>query len=63
VKEALIKARGCGFAYPPARFEVPKPLRSGASQATFTFPGETAPVWRITHRSADGYAAELAQSV
>ena len=62
VKEALIKARGSGFAYPPARFEVPEPLRAGASQATFTFPGETAPVWRITDLSADGYAAALAQA-
>lgn len=63
VKEALIKARGCGFAYPPARFEVPEPLRADASEATFTFPGETAPVWRITDLSADGYAAALAQAV
>jgi 4'-phosphopantetheinyl transferase len=62
VKEALIKARGCGFAYPPARFEVPERLRSGAGQATFTFPGETAPVWRITDLSTDGYAAALAQA-
>jgi len=63
VKEALIKARGSGFAYPPARFEVPEPLRSGAAEATFTFPGEAAPVWRISDLSADGYGAALAQAV
>lgn len=63
VKEALIKARGCGFAYHPARFEVPEALRAGASEATFTFPGEAAPLWRITDLSADGYAGALAQAV
>jgi 4'-phosphopantetheinyl transferase len=62
VKEALIKARGCGFAYPPARFEVPEPLWTGAGQASFTFPGETAPLWRITDLSDDTYAAALAQA-
>lgn len=62
VKEALIKARGSGFAYPPARFEVPEPLRAGAGRGAFTFPGEAAPVWRITDLSEDGYAAALAQA-
>jgi 4'-phosphopantetheinyl transferase len=62
VKEALIKARGSGFAYPPARFEVPAGIRAGAGQGTFTFPGETTPVWRITDLGADGYAAALAQA-
>jgi 4'-phosphopantetheinyl transferase len=62
VKETLIKARGSGFAYPPARFEVPAGIRAGAGQGTFTFPGETKPVWRITDLSADGYAAALAQA-
>jgi len=61
VKEALIKARGSGFAYPPARFEVPEALRSGAAQARFSFPGEPTPVWHITDLSEDGYAAALAQ--
>jgi len=62
VKEALIKARGCGFAYPPVRFEVPQALRTGASHGTFTFPGETVPVWRITDLSEGVYAAALAQA-
>jgi 4'-phosphopantetheinyl transferase len=61
VKEALIKARGSGFAYPPARFEVPEPLRAGASHAMFSFPDETA-VWRITDLSEEGYAAALAET-
>lgn len=60
VKEALIKGRGCGFAYPPARFEVPALLRAGAAGATFTFPGEISPVWHITDLSREGYVAALA---
>ena len=39
-KEALIKAKGMGFACPPRGFAVPDALREGACSALFTFPGE-----------------------
>jgi 4'-phosphopantetheinyl transferase len=58
-KEALIKARGCGFAYPPRRLAVPDALLAGGSCAPFTFPGERL-VWQVTDLSDGAYAAALA---
>jgi 4'-phosphopantetheinyl transferase len=59
-KEALIKAKGTGFACPPRSFAVPDALREGARSALFTFPGETTP-WLVTDLSEGAYAAALAQ--
>jgi len=59
-KEALIKAKGTGFACPPRSFAVPDALLAGARSAPFTFPGETTP-WLVTDLSEDAYAAALAQ--
>jgi 4'-phosphopantetheinyl transferase len=59
-KEALIKAKGTGFACPPRSFAVPDALLAGARSAAFTFPGETA-TWLITDLSEGAYAAALAQ--
>jgi 4'-phosphopantetheinyl transferase len=61
-KEALIKARGTGFACPPRSFAVPDALREGARRALFTFPGETA-TWLVTDLSEGAYAAALAQAL
>jgi 4'-phosphopantetheinyl transferase len=59
-KEALIKARGTGFACPPRGFAVPDALLEGGRSASFTFPGETA-AWLVTDLSDGAYAAALAQ--
>ena len=59
-KEALIKAKGTGFACPPRSFAVPDALREGARSVLFTFPGETA-TWLVTDLSEGAYAAALAQ--
>jgi 4'-phosphopantetheinyl transferase len=61
-KEALIKARGCGFAYPPRQFTLPAALVGGAREAPFTFPGEAAPTWLVTDLSEGDYAAALVQA-
>jgi 4'-phosphopantetheinyl transferase len=58
-KEALIKAKGTGFACPPRGFSVPDALVAGARSAPFTFPGETT-AWLLTDLSAGDYAAALA---
>ena len=58
-KEALIKAKGTGFACPPSGFAVPDTLREGAHSAPFTFPGETAR-WLLTDLSEGSYVAALA---
>jgi 4'-phosphopantetheinyl transferase len=58
-KEALIKAKGTGFACPPRSFAVPDALREGARSAPFAFPGETAS-WLVTDLSEGAYAAALA---
>ena len=58
-KEALIKAKGTGFACPPRGFAVPEALVAGARSAPFTFPGETAG-WLLTDLSEGDYAAALA---
>ncbi|MGH6921308.1 MAG: 4'-phosphopantetheinyl transferase family protein [Geminicoccaceae bacterium] len=60
-KEALIKAKGTGFACPPRGFAVPPALIEGASCATFSFPGETTP-WLVTDLSEGAYAAALAHA-
>lgn len=60
-KEALIKAKGCGFAYPPRNFAMPDALLGGDRRAAFSFPGEAA-VWQVTDLSAGDYAAALAQA-
>jgi 4'-phosphopantetheinyl transferase len=60
-KEALIKAKGCGFAYPPRQFGLPDALVGGERRAAFSFPGEAA-VWQVTDLSEGDYAAALAQA-
>jgi 4'-phosphopantetheinyl transferase len=60
-KEALIKATGMGFAYPPRGFAVPDALLEGGRCASFTFPGETA-AWLVTDLSDGAYAAALAHA-
>jgi 4'-phosphopantetheinyl transferase len=60
-KEALIKAKGVGFACPPRGFAVPDALLAGARCARFAFPGETR-TWLITDLSKGAYAAALAQA-
>jgi 4'-phosphopantetheinyl transferase len=60
-KEALIKAKGVGFACPPRRFAVPGALLAGARRARFAFPGESA-TWLVTDLSEGAYAAALAQA-
>ena len=62
-KEALIKARGSGFAYPPRDFSVPEAMLDGGRDAYFTFPGERSPVWRLLDLTEGRYAAALAQTV
>ncbi|MEM7021255.1 MAG: 4'-phosphopantetheinyl transferase superfamily protein [Pseudomonadota bacterium] len=62
-KEALIKARGSGFAYPPRDFSVPETMLDGARDACFTFPGERAPVWRLLDLTGGRYAAALVETV
>jgi 4'-phosphopantetheinyl transferase len=59
-KEALIKARGFGFALAPRRFALPDALLGGARSAPFSFPGESA-TWLVTDLSDGAYAAALAQ--
>jgi 4'-phosphopantetheinyl transferase len=58
-KEALIKAKGTGFACPPRSFAVPDALREGARSARFSFPGET-DTWLVTDLSDGAWAAALA---
>jgi 4'-phosphopantetheinyl transferase len=58
-KEALIKAKGTGFACPPRSFAVPDALREGARSAPFSFPGERA-AWLVTDLSEGAWAAALA---
>lgn len=58
-KEALIKAKGTGFACPPRSFAVPEALLGDARSAPFTFPGESA-TWLLTDLSEGAYAAALA---
>jgi 4'-phosphopantetheinyl transferase len=58
-KEALIKAKGLGFALPPRGFAVPDALLEGARSAPFSFPGEGA-TWLVTDLSDGAYAAALA---
>ena len=61
-KEALIKAKGTGFACPPRGFAVPDALREGARSALFTFPGETGR-WLVTDLSEGAWAAALAYAL
>jgi 4'-phosphopantetheinyl transferase len=58
-KEALIKAKGTGFACPPRGFAAPAALREGARSAPFSFPGETAR-WLVTDLTEGAWAAALA---
>jgi 4'-phosphopantetheinyl transferase len=60
-KEALIKAKGTGFACPPRSFALPHALLEGARSGRFAFPGETA-AWLVTDLSAGHYAAALAHA-
>jgi phosphopantetheinyl transferase len=57
-KDALVKAKGTGFACPPRGFALPAALREGRRSARFSFPGETA-TWLVTDRSAGAYAVAL----
>ena len=59
-KEALIKAKGTGFSYDPACFEVPDAILAGAKSARFGFPDEKSQRWLLTDLGSDTYAAALA---
>jgi 4'-phosphopantetheinyl transferase len=61
-KEALIKAKGKGFACPPRSFAMPESMLAGARHVRFTFPGESA-TWQLTDLSNGAYAAALACAV
>ena len=60
IKEALIKARGTGFSYDPARFEVPDSILAGAKSARFGFPDDDTQHWLLEDIGSDTYAAALA---
>ena len=59
-KEALIKARGTGFSYDPARFEVLDTILAGGSSARFGFPDDDTQQWLLEDLGSDTYAAALA---
>ena len=59
-KEALIKARGTGFSYDPAHFEVPDTILAGGSSARFGFPDDDTKRWMLENLGSDTYAAALA---
>lgn len=59
-KEALIKASGTGFNYDPVRFQVPSAILHGGHRASFGFPEDETPEWRLMDLATPRYAAALA---
>ncbi len=60
LKEALIKARGTGFQYNPARFAVPDDVLAGADRGVFAFAEEGEPRWELFDLGCKDFAAALA---
>ena len=62
LKEALIKARGTGFAVPPASFELPASLLAGARSGRFRFPDREEPEWVLHDLGEARFAAAAARA-
>ena len=60
MKEALIKALGCGFSLDPTSFEVPGPMLDGARSGVFRFPHAPSSTWRLLDLGEPRFAAAVA---
>ena len=60
MKEALIKALGCGFSLNPSRFEVPGPVLHGGRADVFRFPHAPSDAWRLLDLGEPRFAAAIA---
>ena len=60
MKEALLKALGCGFSVEPSSFEVPKQMLGGVRTSVFRFPHAPLHTWRLFDLGEPRFAAAIA---
>ena len=63
MKEALLKALGCGFSLNPSGFEVPEPMLHGVRSSVLQFRHAPAHAWRLLDLGESRFAAAIAYRV